>query len=81
MLGIGCAPILDSKANAIQYAISMSTNIDKNDKKTIDLVLAAGIYNFITERVELPDLPKDTLQETYGPLAATINEKLKKIGE
>lgn len=77
---LGCAhPTLDSKANAIDYAITTATNYDKNNK-SIDLVLAAGIYNFITERVILPDLPKDTIAEAYGPLIDTIKDKLDKIG-
>jgi hypothetical protein len=80
LTGIGCArPALDSKASAIDYAISMATNLDKNDKKSIDLVLAAGIYNFITERVNLPDLPKDALAETYTPLLEVIKNKLDKL--
>lgn len=80
--GIGCAhPVLDSKANAIDYAIVMATIYDKDGKKGIDLVLAQGIYDFVTERINLPDLPKDVLAETYGPLAATIKDKLEKMGD
>lgn len=78
--GLGCAyPVLDSKANAIDYAILMATICDKDGKKGIDLVLAQGIYDFITERINLPDLPKDTFVETYGPLATAIKDKLEKM--
>lgn len=87
--GIGCAPFtIDSKTKAIQYAISLATSTDKNSKICIDLVLATGIYNFITERVNLPDLPRDLASEACDALLEStkktlnmINEKLEKETE
>lgn len=71
---------ISSKTEAIQYAISVAMNVDCDTHKlTVDLVLATGIYNFITERVNLPDLPKDALAETYTPLLEVIKNKLDKL--
>lgn len=80
MTGIAAIPFeLNSKSQAIKYAISIAMNTDKNGKLTVDLVLATGIYNFITERIDLPDLPKDTLTETCAPLLEVIKQKLEKL--
>lgn len=80
MTGFTGVPItLDSKAKAVQYAISIAMQTDRNGKLTVDLVLATGIYNFITERIDLPDLPKDTLTETCTPLLEVIKQKLEKL--
>lgn len=80
MTGIAAIPFeLNSKSQAIKYAISIAMNTDKNGKLTVDLVLATGVYNFITERIDLPDLPKDTLAETYAPLLEVIKQKLEKM--
>ena len=80
--GIGCAPFtLDAKTKAIEYAISLATSTDKNSKICIDLVLAAGIYSFITERVNLPDLPKDLVEEACEPLIESLKKSLDKINK
>lgn len=64
--GVMGVPIeLNSKSRAIQYAISIAME-SRNGRLNVDLVLAQGIYNFITERIDLPDLPyipTDTLGE------------------
>ena len=80
MLGITSEPFeLTSKSQAIHYAISMSTHRDKNDKLNIDLVLASGIYDFITKRVNLPDVTRNMLEETVDPLIDSIKKALEKL--
>ena len=80
MTGIAAVPFeLHSKAEAIKYAISMAINTDRNGKLSVDLVLAAGVYNFITERINLPDLPRDLVSEACDPLLESLKKSLDKI--
>ena len=86
--GISYYGNLSCKADAVKYAISIATDVDKNNKTTVDLVLAKGIYNFITERVNLPDLTRDLASEACDALLEStkktlnmINEKLEKETE
>lgn len=70
---------LDSKARAIQYAISLSTSTDKNNKIGVDLVLASGIYSFITERINLPDVSRNLLEDACIPLLNTLKGTLERL--
>lgn len=82
MTGIAAVPFeLNSKAEAIKYAISMAINTDRNGKLSVDLVLAAGVYNFITERIDLPDLPRDLVSEACDPLLESLKKSLDKINK
>lgn len=78
-LGIGVAPYeISSKANAVQYAISLATTSDKNGKPGIDLVLAAGIYEFIEKRVVMPDISKAPTEDLM-PLIKALAKKIESL--
>jgi hypothetical protein len=82
MTGLAAVPFdLNSKSEAIKYAISIAMNTDRNGKLSVDLVLAAGVYNFITERINLPDVPRDLVSEACDPLLESMKKSLNKINK
>lgn len=76
------APNIGSKAEAIAFAVQMSTYWnDKENKNELDMKKAQHIYDFFVTNVNLPDVRKEYKEEmlnTITPLLGILTSSIEK---
>lgn len=63
-----------SKAGAMSFAIVMTMLTGENGVRTVNLLAAQELFDFICKNVTLPDVEKDATAEVVEMLSATVKE-------
>lgn len=75
LYGGGCdTTAFRSKAGAMSFAIVMTMMTDENGVRTVNLLGAQQLFDFICKNVALPDVEKDAATETVEMLTAVVKE-------
>lgn len=73
-------PIVNSKASVIPYVIGLCTSYnEKNNTRSVDVVKAQKIFDFITKNVNLPDVAKEPCSDVMEKLEPTLEGLLKTL--
>lgn len=63
-----------SKAGAMSFAIVMTMTTNENGVRTVNLLGAQELFDFICKNVVLPDVEKDATAEVVEMLSAAVKE-------